>query len=192
MISYIKGNVKSSNIGNAIIIANGVGYDIHIATLMPIHVNKEIELFIYTHFNNGEISLWGFEKEKEKQLFQKLLSVSGVGPKSAQLLLLSKSINEIIHAINTNDLKALKVKGLGEKTLKKIVLELKDVFNSDSPVNNLSQKDTKQQQKLAYVEDALLSLGYSSSEIKNKYNKLDKVKIETAPAEELIRILLHS
>ncbi len=130
-------------------------------------LNKEYKIYTYQYVREDILDLYGFISEDEKELFLKLISVSGIGPKSALSILASGSVNEIVSAIeNRNDAYLRKFPGIGTKASQQIILDLR---------GKLSFTDTMvaPNSKLEDVEGALLALGYNKKEISKVLAKLD-------------------
>lgn len=129
LINYIKGRVASKNPAFMIIEANGVGYGMYVSlqTYSKIADQTEAQLFIESvYIRDDNPKYYGFAEEEERELFRKLISVSGVGGASALLMLSSMSPGEIAGAINTANVTLLKsIKGIGDKTAQRIVVDLK-------------------------------------------------------------------
>lgn len=127
MIAYLRGKVLTTTLETAILDVNGVGYEVYCSggAFRKLRVGEVGELYTYLQVKEDGITLFGFESVKEKELFLKLITVSGVGPKMGIAVLASLSGEEFARAIATADVKRLSaVKGLGKKTAEKIVLEL--------------------------------------------------------------------
>ena len=127
MIAYLKGRVLAVTLETAIVEVNGVGYEVYCSggAFRKITVGEMVELHTYLQVKEDGITLFGFDSDKEKQLFMKITSVSGVGPKLGISILTSLSADELAQAIATADIKRLSsAKGLGKKTAEKLVLEL--------------------------------------------------------------------
>lgn len=127
MIAYIKGKVLFMTAETAVVEVNGVGYEIYCSggAFRKLTVGETAELYTYLQVKEDGITLFGFASTKEKELFLKVISVSGVGPKLGISVLTGLSADELTQAIATADVKRLSaVKGLGKKTAEKIVLEL--------------------------------------------------------------------
>lgn len=160
MIGYIKGNIITSFEGFVIVDVQGVGYKINYLG-GNLEKEVEVEMFVYTHVRENEISLYGFSQKEELEIFEKLIGVSGIGPKSALTMVGQLGVNGILDAISTEDPNGLKVSGVGQKTAQKIILELSGkVEGMVSRTPNISG-DT-----FAEVNVALQSLGYSETEIR--------------------------
>ncbi len=127
MIAYLRGKVLTTTLETAIIDVNGVGYEAYCTggAFRKLTVGEVGELYTYLQVKEDGVTLFGFADPKEKELFLKLITVSGVGPKMGISILASLSGEEFARAVATADVKRLSaVKGLGKKTAEKIVLEL--------------------------------------------------------------------
>ena len=134
MISFIRGKKIHIDPAKVIIEVNGIGYDINISLRTYSKLKDESEVFVYTHLNVKEDShtLYGFNSESERNTFLSLLSINGVGPSTAIMILSSLSANELKKAIISSDTNKIKsVKGIGLKTAERIILELKDKVTFD-------------------------------------------------------------
>jgi len=130
MIAHLRGTLLATSPGRAVVDCNGVGYDVTVSmntfTELP-EVGKEVSLFIYTHVREDQIALFGFHLAEEKALFEKLLSVSGIGPKLAVNILGGMKTAELVATIRGADAtKLTRMPGVGKKTAERMVLELKD------------------------------------------------------------------
>lgn len=130
MIAHLRGRLLSKEPNRAIVEAAGVGYDLAISvptySELPI-AGGEVSLHVHTHVREDAIALFGFLRADEKRLFEKLIAVSGIGPKLAITILSGMSAEFLVSAIKGNDLPALtKVPGIGKKTAERMVLELRD------------------------------------------------------------------
>ncbi|MDR1906072.1 MAG: Holliday junction branch migration protein RuvA [Clostridiales bacterium] len=132
MYSYIKGKVASIELDRVVIENNGVGYEIFVSanTLARFKKGEEAEVYIYFQVKQDGIALLGFSCREEKNMFLRLITVSGIGPRSAQAILNEITPYELAYAIATNDgVKLSKVKGIGKKSAARIILELKEKIN---------------------------------------------------------------
>jgi Holliday junction DNA helicase RuvA len=130
MIAHLRGRLIAKHPNQAIVEAAGVGYDVVITvpTFSELGgVGAEVAMHVHTHVREDAIALFGFLHPEEKQLFEKLLSVSGIGPKLAITILSGMAAAEMVGAIRGNDLaKLTKIPGIGRKTAERMVLELRD------------------------------------------------------------------
>jgi holliday junction DNA helicase RuvA len=161
MIAHLRGKLLVKHPNQAIVETGGVGYDITISipTFSDLPAaGSEVALHIYTHVREDVIALYGFLRPGEKRLFEKLLTVSGIGPKLAITILSGMQSEEMIGAIRGNDVARLtRIPGIGKKTAERMVLELRDKLPPQSaevstiPVKNAVEED---------VLSALMNLGY--------------------------------
>ena len=130
MIAYLRGTVRFKRPSRVVLDVNGVGYDITIpvSTFYTLEdEGREAALHIHTHVREDAIALYGFKSEREKTLFEKLIGVSGVGPKLAITILSGLEFDELIAALRKGDLVALThMPGVGKKTAERLVLELRE------------------------------------------------------------------
>src|SRR5215472_14162632 len=130
MIAHLRGRLLIKHPNQVIVETNGVGYDVTISvptfSELPT-AGGEVALHIHTHVREDAIALYGFLRPAEKQLFERLISVSGIGPKLAITILSGMPADDIVNAIRGNDVaKLTRVPGIGKKTAERMVLELRD------------------------------------------------------------------
>lgn len=173
MIAYLRGRVLTITAETAVLEVNGVGYEIYCSgeAFRKITVGETAELYTYLQVKEDGVTLYGFASPKEKELFLKIISVSGVGPKLAVSILTSLSADELTQAIATADIKRLsKAKGLGKKTAEKIVLELHGKISAVEVISASgdSLTQTEQHERLSVVDEeavsALTGLGFTKNE----------------------------
>tara|TARA_B100000287_G_scaffold65225_1_gene56719 strand:- start:3893 stop:4474 length:582 start_codon:yes stop_codon:yes gene_type:complete len=190
MISFLKGKKNYIDPTRLILDVNGIGYDIYISLRTYSKIKDKSEIFIYTHLNIKEDShtLYGFNSVNEKETFLSLLSINGVGPSTAVMILSSLSAIELKKAIidaDTNKIKS--VKGIGLKTAERIILELKDKISFEEIEDNISviYDNTIKDEALS----ALSSLGISKNIVEKHINDvLDRNK--DISLEDLIKEVL--
>ena len=167
MYGYIKGVVTKVTPKNIIVENNGIGYLLIVSNPYSFPLNKECKVFIHQYLKQDVMDLYGFISEEEKELFLKLISVSGIGPKSALSILATGSVGEIIKAIESrNDSYLRKFPGIGLKASQQIILDLHGKLNFDEKIEFTSTK-------MLDVEQALIALGYNKKEIGKVLPKLD-------------------
>src|SRR3989338_2486805 len=167
MIGSIKGKIIFKTGKFIIIETSGVGYKINISpdTLSKIQKENDVFLFVHTHVREDAMDLYGFLDHQELEFFEMLLNVSGIGPKGALTILGVASIETLRKAIGTSDTAYLtKISGIGKKTAEKIVIELRDKVGKEKEGSSL-------QGELDAME-ALKSLGYSQSEVREALKKI--------------------
>jgi holliday junction DNA helicase RuvA len=134
MIAHLRGKLIAKHPNQAIVEAGGVGYDVVISvptfSELPA-LNVEVSFFIHTHVREDALALFGFLRAQEKQLFEKLLSVSGIGPKLAITILSGMAADTMVAAIKGNNVASLtRIPGIGKKTAERMVLELRDKLDA--------------------------------------------------------------
>ena len=163
MISYIHGKVLSLNEKSVTIDVGGLGYQVFATpeAINKFRVGDEASLFTYLAVREDSLDLYGFANEEEKIIFEMLLTVSGIGPKSAIGILGITSVDTLKKAIATGDTSYLtKVSGIGRKTAEKIVLELRDKLRSHAD----NKEATGELRAESDSIEALKALGYSHNE----------------------------
>jgi holliday junction DNA helicase RuvA len=172
MIAFLQGRVSDKTNRGVILLVGQVGYLVFLTPnyLEQVSVGKELELFIHTHVKEDALDLYGFKNTEETEFFQQLISVSGVGPKSAINIMGLASLGGLKKAITSGDPSILQqVSGIGKKTAERLVVELKEkIINNLSDQIDLGSEDTQ-------VVEALVSLGYKERDVKEliKNLKLD-------------------
>lgn len=170
MIGYLRGRVVHKGPERVILDVGGVGYEVHV----PVSTYYEIEraeaegggdgtvaLHVHTHVRDDVLALFGFWSEREKQLFEKLIDVSGIGPRLARVALSGMSPEELVGALVAKDAKALAtIPGVGKKTAERMVLELSDKVEDlaeELPARPAAEGDEE-------VVSALVNLGYKEKQ----------------------------
>lgn len=161
MIAHLRGKLLSKHPNQAVVETVGVGYEVNISvpTFSDLPANgAEVALHIHTHVREDLLALYGFLTIAEKQLFEKLITVSGIGPKLAITILSGMAADEMSRAIRGNDLTRLtRIPGIGKKTAERMVLELRDklpeVVGTPAAVPTLNAMEED-------VLSALVNLGY--------------------------------
>jgi Holliday junction DNA helicase RuvA len=161
MIAHLRGSLLAKRPNQAIVEAHGVGYDVTISvptfSELPA-TGAEVALHIHTHVREDALSLYGFLRLCEKQLFEKLLTVSGIGPKLAITILSGMPADEMVGAIRGGDLARLtRIPGIGKKTAERMVLELRDKLPVQSGSETATALATPMEED---VVSALVNLGY--------------------------------
>lgn len=193
MIAFVKGIVAAVTEETVVVDVNGIGYELYCSgsALRSAKAGERISLCTYLQVKEDGVTLFGFLNEHEKRLFLKLLSVSGVGPKSAVSVLVCMNADELVEAVATADAKRLsKVKGLGKKTAEKIILELHGKISAAEvmgaseqpmPTAGASAKISKEDEDAVAT---LQNLGFTRSE---SVQAVSRAKAEgAATVEEII------
>lgn len=190
MITHIKGKLVEKTPTYVVIDCNGIGYKLHISLQTYSNI-KEENCFLFTHLSVKEDShtLYGFSDEQERTLFRNLISVSGVGPSTAQVVLSTFSPKETCQYIISADVAALQsVKGIGGKTAQRIIIDLKDklgkgITTTDIP---LYQNNDLRDQALS----ALVALGFNKKLAEQKVDKILRDSSEEISVEALVKLAL--
>ncbi|MBW1982818.1 MAG: Holliday junction branch migration protein RuvA [Deltaproteobacteria bacterium] len=178
MIAHIQGSLLFKSPECVIIDVGGVGYEIYVplTTFYELPENGgQVSLHTYTHVREKTLQLYGFQSRQEKQLFELLLSVTGIGPRLAINILSSVGVAELATTIRQEDLPRLvAIPGLGRKTAERLVVELRDkLAKMDLP--SIQKESPPQWQDEAIMEDALsalLNLGYKAKVAKKALNSV--------------------
>ena len=191
MFAYIKGKLEDKAVNYIIVDNNGIGYKIYMGenTIETIGNIGDI-IKVYTHYRvrEDDISLYGFKTNEELRMFELLISVSGVGAKSALTILSNIEPSVFALAVITNDeSKLVKIPGVGKKTAARIVLELKDKLKNIQSDNNIDKEVEEEivcNEKIEEAISALQVLGYNKREIERV---LEKINLEELTLEEIIK-----
>lgn len=171
MIAYLKGTILEKNIKSVTLLANGIGYEVFLSPkeLEKFKLEQEVELYIHSYIKEDAFDLYGFETNEELDFFRKLISVSGVGPKSALNVLAIAEVDDLKRAISSEDASLLqKVSGIGKKTAERLVVELKEKFIVD--LSSQAGMGTDDMQ----VVGGLVSLGYKDNEAREIVKQISK------------------
>jgi Holliday junction DNA helicase RuvA len=176
MIAHLSGTLLSKQATSVIVDVGGVGYEITIPVSTFYELDEEgenVKLRIYTHVREDALQLYGFKTARERELFMRLISVSGIGPKLGITLLSGMSADEMIASIRTNNLARLTlIPGVGRKTAERLVMELRDKVASLSSAEleeelgvktSVGATVTTEDSMRSDVLSALLNLGYQRS-----------------------------
>ena len=187
MIGYIEGTLKQLDATRALVMAGGVGYELHISlsTYYRLEGKPQVALEVYTHVREDALSLYGFAGPEEKYAFEKLISISGIGPTLAQKILSGIDPSDLAEAIAQNDVRKLSsIPGVGKKTAERICLELRDKIVLPTPAataaapTRISVNDD--------VQSALVNLGYRA---KDAELAVDKARQELGGDAEFSAVL---
>ncbi len=178
MISYIKGEVVKKGLDYIILDNNNMGYHVHtsFSTLNKLREEEQVLIHIYMHIREDVIALFGFMTTDEMELFKKLISVNGVGPKAGISVLSTYEANTVKEIILKEDATRMsKVPGIGKKTASKIILELKDKVGTLDGIETGSEELSLSQQpsESSDVLNALIALGFNSYEAKKTLDAID-------------------
>lgn len=189
MIAYLSGEVQFKGENFVVVKTGGIGYKVFAPAevCLKAKVGDAIELYTYQHVREDALQLFGFVRQNELRLFEQLISISGIGPKTAINIFSEAKADDIVSAIVNGDASILKrVSGIGGKTAERIILELKNKVFVPSDSGKLKTKE-----EFGVDEDAvtaLVSLGYSSNQAREA---LKKVSVATTDLGERVREALR-
>ncbi len=183
MIGFLSGIVRSIRGHQAIILVGGVGYSVSLPTNLAVLPDQKLDLFIHTHVREDALTLFGFKDEPSLDLFEKLLTVSGVGPKSAQTIISAGSAEVIKKAIETTNLNFFTaISGIGKKSAQKIIIELKSKFSKN-------EADLQSLEGNTELNAALTQLGFTKTEIISVLSQIDSSKDLSIQIKEALKLL---
>ncbi len=168
MISFLMGIIEEKNENSVIINVNGVGFNVIVSTntlsSLPLE-GETAKIFTYMAVREDDISLYGFSSLEEREIFNKLTTVSGIGPKMAIGILSGLNLSDLVVAIIKEDSKLLsQIKGLGKKTAERLCLELKDKLSPLPNQDNVTFDLEYDEDAVQMATDTLISLGISKND----------------------------
>ncbi len=194
MIAYLNGKYTYKSPTSVYVDVNGVGYHVNVSlhTYSQIETLKEGKLWIHHHITENDQSLFGFHEESEKAIFKHLISVSGIGPSTARMATSYMHPEEIKTAIMQGNVQMVsKIKGIGPKTAKKIILDLQEklVKSNDETVSPLTNSMDQSVRNEAL--SALIGLGFQKAKIIGKIDEVIKQQEDNATVESVIKTVLR-
>ena len=192
MIGYLNGVVKFVFEDNCIVDVHGVGYRVYIdsRTREGLSKGQELELFIHTAVREDSITLYGFRSQTDYDIFAQLITVSGIGARTALNILAKMSSKDLAMAIWQKNITALtNLPGIGKKSAQRLILELKDKISTDNMIDDEADEWTHSDDKGSPIEEAseaLSALGYTTSEIAEVFTKAKR----SMSTEELVKFAL--
>lgn len=162
MLSFISGTIREVDGGMVLIINNGIGYEVAVCGVgLTFESGDEIAVYVRTFIKDDHMELYGFADKDLLKMFGTLLSVSGIGSKSAAQILSSLTVDEITEAVRTGEARKFQqIPGIGKKVASRLVLELQSTLGEAQTLQKLLEKGDKKE-----LIHALKTLGYSSSEV---------------------------
>ena len=174
MYSYIKGLIVGITNNSIVVDNHGIGYMIYVANPYRFQRNKDMLIYVYQQVKEDGILLFGFASQEEKELFMKLISVKGIGCKTAIGMLAVGDIEGIIQAIETKNIPYLKkIPGIGPKAAQQIILDLQGKFNV------INQGLFSSSQELEEASEVLVALGYKQQEVDKVMSLLANEQMDT-------------
>lgn len=194
MYAYLIGHVTEYNAEGIVIEANQIGWNVKVSeetkNLLSTRMG-EVKVFTYTYVKEDCLSLFGFLSKEELELFKKMISVSGIGPKGALAILSALPFEDLVFAIISGDAKSIsKAQGIGAKTAQRLILELKDKLSAESVsavVSEVNETSVVTHTAKQEAIEACVALGYSYPEAARA---LKEVKEDSLSTEEYVKIAL--
>ncbi|MBK9103445.1 MAG: Holliday junction branch migration protein RuvA [Saprospiraceae bacterium] len=194
MFDYIQGKVVARQPTHVVVEAGGIGYLLHITlnSYDQIEDGKDQKVYTWLQVQEDAHRLWGFKEPSEREVFLHLVSVSGIGPNTARLILSGMTPEECRQAILTdNELAFRQVKGVGPKTAKRVMMELKDrmmkALGDPQAIKAAGQKNQSVEEALA----ALITLGFVKSQAEKAISQIVRDQGRDQPTETLVRMALR-
>jgi Holliday junction DNA helicase RuvA len=167
VIGYLRGRLLRATPERLLVEAGGVGYDVSVSLVTFSELERQggevVELHVHTHVREDQLALFGFATERERELFERLIKVSGIGPRLAQVVLSGLPTTDLLQAIAAGDVTRLtRIPGVGKKTAERMVVELRDALQV------LAKEASPEPAGAAASDDdlvaALVNLGYKASQ----------------------------
>ena len=202
MIAYVKGELVQKQIGYVVIDVGGLGYKIFMSepSIDEIgNIGDEVKVHTYYRVSEDDISLFGFNTQEELRMFELLISVSGIGAKTAIAMLACIEPSQFAIAVISDDIDTLKkIPGVGPKSAQRIVLELKDKMKKEQQISELTNATLEQKSKIKKVIvadtkvqeaiDALQVLGYTKKDVEKALEQIDTAELKV---EDIIKRALR-
>ena len=200
MLYYLIGTVSEIGQNSIILEVGGIGFQVNtsLQAISDVKTGSQVKLYISESIGENNYDLYGFSEQREKRFFELLISISGVGPKAAISVLSVMNTDELVHAVMTDDIKALTAApGIGKKIAQRILLELRDKLGAELPnlassisdsVNQPGKLPSENQAKFDAMA-GLSVLGYSSAEVSAIIRRSDWTGMT---AEQIIREVLKN
>lgn len=171
MIGLLSGKIAHVFEDSLVLKVGDVGYQITLSNIKEYSINDSFQFWIYTHVREDALQLFGFLDLKDKQFFQALIKISGIGPKMAMQILSGTSVNELVRYIESEDVKSLtKLPKIGQKKAEQIVLSLKGKWTI---VQNIRGEEVPEKLR-SEVLSALLNLGFKRPSIEKSFEQLEE------------------
>lgn len=195
MITFLEGILENKELSAVTLNVKGVGYAVYISLSSYDQLPDEgtsCRLLIYHHITDSDQKLFGFMSENEREMFRRLLTISGVGPKLALSALSGLSVRDLQQAVSNGDVNAISsISGIGRKTAERMIVELRDVFSSIDALHHFNTDSAStNDNRLHDAALALNALGYSTDASSKMVKNIAKKITTEMTVEDIIRIAL--
>jgi Holliday junction DNA helicase RuvA len=196
LIGSVKGRIEEKGYNCVIVDVNGVGYEIVVSatTLASLpEKGSPIRLYTFTYLREDILRLYGFIRKEERELFEKLISISGIGPKVAMAILSFFSVDEFRRAVMARDVEFIStVPGIGKKTASRLILEMKEKIGLPE-LEFAAEVGISEEERNAYADAraALLELGYTSRDVDSIFRSYRKEGPERPSVEDIVKFALR-
>lgn len=194
MFDYLRGVITKIRSSSLVLDIHGVGYllNVPISLLNKVHMNEEADFPVHVVWREDSVDIYAFENDEQKLLFQRLISISGIGPKMAMAVLSTLSVNDFRQAVMGNDYNLIATApGIGKKTAQRLILEFRNKMGEDTELSALLSPPEDKVIDTDEVYQAMLSMGCSANEAKSAVSFARKQLGENASVEDLIRTSLQ-
>lgn len=183
MYEFMRGRIADVTPNYIVVDVNGVGYRLLVANPYQYELGKKITVYVQLIIRDNDQTLYGFETGNDKQTFNQLLTVTGIGPKSALAILANANTEGLANAIAQDDVRFLtKFPGIGKKTAQQIILDLKGKLQADGPLLQVAPSAGSTNAELADALAALVALGYPQKAVDKLTEKLEASDATTTDA----------
>ncbi|WP_461214354.1 Holliday junction branch migration protein RuvA [Lacticaseibacillus sp. GG6-2] len=183
MYEFMRGRIADVTPSYIVVDVNGVGYRLLVANPYQYELGKEVTVYVQLIIRDNDQTLYGFETGNDKQTFNQLLTVTGIGPKSALAILANANTQGLANAIAQDDVRFLtKFPGIGKKTAQQIILDLKGKLEADGPLLQVAPAASSTNAELADALAALVALGYPQKAVDKLADKLEASEATTTDA----------
>lgn len=194
MYAYLIGHITDYNVEGIVVEANQIGWNVKVSEETKNYLltqKGEVKIYTYTYVKEDCLSLFGFISKEELELFKKMISVSGIGPKGALAILSALPFEDLVFAIISGDAKSIsKAQGIGAKTAQRLILELKDKLSAESVsaiAAEVGDVSFTEQSAIKEAIEACVALGYSYQEAARA---LKDIKDDSLSTEEYVKLAL--
>ncbi len=187
MYNYLNGIINVISPKYIVLDINGMGYEVNVSNPYSFKLEEKMTIYTYQHVKEDEISLYGFKTKEEKELFLDLISVKGIGPKTALLILAATNVKDFKKAILSKDINYLvKFPKVGNKSAQQIILDLENKFENERSTLDKKQDFIENEE----TKEALIALGYDKKTILKTLEKVNNSLTTEEKIKECLKLLI--